>query len=232
MNWEFRANSLAELAAIEHSVLKSKREATVVEQWQLTQLLKALGRAELLNFPVHARHTPECVPDFQLSLAGMPIGVEATRIAVADVEHARALQQNGFNQTLSISSLYQKQAKPRSRSQVLQEAFVYPAEYVGISVADHERIWMEEAEKSLSTKTAALQSANFVHGSEDWLVLWDRIGTTDWQFQKRKAAVEELLQKYWHQCWFSRVFLQDEYFRWQLMFTKTQSILLGATASI
>ena len=226
MGWQFKANSHADLAGIEGSP-RTRSEKIAAEQWQVIRLVQGLSRANRLQFPLDIMHTSESVPDFRLSVAGRLIGVETTRLAVADVEHARSLQSDGFNRTLSISSLYREGAQRRSRQRVIEEGFLTQIEDFGVSPEEHDRIWSRTLGETLIKKTAALARANFDHGHEDWLVLWDKVGTPDWQLEGRLETVRQTLQGYWVPSWFSRVFLQGQYFPWQVMFSKDELVYLG-----
>jgi hypothetical protein len=61
----------------------------------------------------------------------------------------------------------------------------------------------------LDEKTAAFQRDQFEHGNEDWLMLWDRIGTDEFEIKPRIEAVKNLLVSHWKPNWYSRVFIQQ-----------------------
>jgi hypothetical protein len=164
-------------------------------------------------------HTgPTGIPDFQLISGNRRIAVEAAKIAVQDVEHARALQRRGLNRTLSISSLYRQQPEARSRAEVINEAFRIPAEHFPVPLEEYRQRWMDEATIQLNEKTAALLSGRFNRGDENWLLLWDRIGAPDWETDARIRQFNSLLQSFWELDWYSRVFLQGRDFQWLAMF--------------
>ena len=193
----------------------------------MTRLIESLARTIVLRYPVSVRHTGiNAVPDFQLATGARRIAVEITKVAVPDVEHARALQRKGMNRTLAISSLYRKEKKPRRKQQVIAEGFATPAFVFPVSLAEHDQIWIQEAEASLTAKSAVIARSDFLRGDENWLLLWDHIGTADWELKTRQSTFANLLASYWREGWFSRVFLQDHDFFWQAMFTPTESALL------
>lgn len=227
MEWDFTAHAPTELASIRQSLFNASKQNVLDEQVQMTRLLESLARTSFLQYPVRVRHTGEKgVPDFQMDSGTRRISVEITKIAVADVEHARALQQRGLNRTLAISSLYQKKDAPRRKKDVISEGFLLPSMSFPVSIEEHNRIWLEQAETSLLAKSAVIAREDFAHGDEDWLLLWDRIGTSEWELDTRREALTRLLERYWKPGWFSCVFLQDHHFFWQMMFTPPGSTLL------
>jgi hypothetical protein len=227
MNWQFTARSPAELAKIGKALFNASKQNVLDEQVQMTRLLESLARTEILHYPIRVCHTGiNSVPDFQLESGGRRIGVEITKVAVPDVEHARALQNKGLNSTLGISSLYRKENKPRRKEKIIAEGFGIPTFVFPVSLDEHDTIWIEAAEASLTTKSAVIARPDFQRGDENWLVLWDRIATADWELGARQATFAGLLCIYWKPGWFSHVFLQDCDFFWQAMFTPSESTLL------
>ncbi len=230
MNWEFMANTAAEMARVRQSLPDRAPPKIAYELLQMANLLEGLASAAMLDFPMSVAHQGEtAVPDFRLDSNGCSIGVEVAMVAVGDVEHARALQQKNSLGTLSISSLYRKRTRPRRKAEVIAEGFLTPAEVFPVSVDEHDRIWAESVKCELEDKTAILAGADFNHGNNDWLVLWDRVGTSDWKVDQRRNTMIQLLVGYWNPGWFSHVFLQDTYFNWLMVFTAQQNLLLRGT---
>lgn len=220
MDWNFIANNPDELASIGNALFTASKLKHLDEQVQMTRLLEAVPVSSILQFPVRVRHSGEKeVPDFQLESGGRRIAVELAKVAVQDVEHARGLQRTGLNRTLGISSLYRKQPKPRSKDEVVAEGFLIPAMVFPVSIEEHEQVWCDELAAQLRDKTSTLHGSQFVHGDEDWLLLWDRIGTADYEVAARTQTVANMLAPWWKTCWFSRVFIQDAHFFWLLAFT-------------
>lgn len=232
MALDFSAHTPAELANIRQSLFTASKQNALDEQVQMTRLLESLAHTQVLQYPTRVRHTGNnSVPDFQMESGTRLISVEITKIAIADVEHARALQHRGLNQTLAISSLYQKKDAPRRKQEVITEGFLTPSMSFPVSVEEHNRIWLEEAQASLVAKSVVIARDDFKHGDEDWLLLWDRIGTSEWELAMRRQSVARLLERYWKPRWFSCVFLQDHHFFWQAMFTPTGSTMLPSHRS-
>src|SRR2546425_9498485 len=120
MNWNFIANTPVELASIGHALFNATKQKFLDEQLQMTRLLEALSSSTIVRFPVRVRHTGEDgVPDFRVKFGQRRISTELAKIAVQDVEHARGLQRKRLNRTVSLSSLYRKGPKPRTKGQVI-----------------------------------------------------------------------------------------------------------------
>ncbi len=227
MNWQFIALNSSKLASIGTALFKATSQNVLDEQVQMTRLLESLARTQILKYPVSVIHSgTNSVPDFQLEAGPSRISVEITKIAVPDVEHARALQNRGMNRTLAISSLYRKEIKPRRKEKVIAEGFGTPTFVFPVSVDEHNKIWIEAAEASLKAKSAVIARSDFQRRDENWLLLWDRIGTADWELKARQNVLASLLSHYWKPDWFSCVILQDGDFFWQAMFNPKESVLL------
>jgi len=73
-----------------------------------------------------------------------------------------------------------------------------------------------------------LARQGFAHSDEDWLVLGDLAGIDRSEFEARRDDLAQLLGPFWNADWFSSVFVQDAYFRWQAMFGRGGVELLPA----
>jgi len=231
MNWDFEARTPEELSnGIKPALLNGKvRSKTLAnEKIQMVHLLRGLAATSILQYPVCVRHTSDKIPDFQLMVGGRCIGAELTKIKFQDVEHGRALQVCGIRGTLSVSSLSPSVDGPRKKPEIIQDGFGMPAMIFPISADEEERIWMEQARRSLEAKTGRMLSEDFVHGEEDWLVLVDTVGEVPEESLARGVALSRLLAEFWKSGWFSRVFLQDNFYRWQMMFTHDGFTVLPA----
>lgn len=232
MDWSFTANTSTELAHIGKALFNASKQKHLDEQMQMARLLEALSTTPVLQYPVRVRHTGETgTPDFQLESGGQRIGAEVSKIAVQDVEHARGLQGKELKGTLAISSLYQTQSKPRTKDEVIAEGFITPSFVSPVTVAEYNSIWLNAVTAELEDKTIVLQSGHFDRGVEDWLVLWDRIGTAEDEVEQRIESVCSILASRWKLGWYSHVFLQDESFRWSVMFTSSGHLLFDSSGS-
>jgi len=230
MTWDFIAKTAQELAEIGEALLKARNQKDLDEQVQMTRLLEAVAMTSILKFPVRVRHTGSSeVPDFQLESDAVQIAAELAKIAVQDVEHAHALQHKEVNRPLSISSLYRKQTKPRTKSEVIAESLLPQTLLYPVSIDEHSQRWHDEAAAQLQEKTTVLKSNRFRHGDQNWLVLWDRIGIADWQVKTRLRSFRGLLVPFWRPNWYSVVFLQEKRFRWLAIFTSKRHDLVPAS---
>ncbi len=232
MDWNFTANTPTELAHIGKALFNASKQKHLDEQVQMTRLLEALSTSPVLQFPVRIRHTGENgTPDFQLESGGQRIGAEVSKIAVQDVEHARGLQGKEMKGTLAISTLYRMQSKPRTKDEVIAEGFLTPSFVFPVTVAEYNSIWLNAVTAELEDKSMVLQRDHFDHGVEDWLVLWDRIGTSEDEIKQRIESVRDILASRWKPDWYSHVFLQDKIFRWSVMFTSSGHLLFDSSGS-
>ena len=224
MNLDFSAADPNDLSnGIDGALLNGRfAKRVAIERLQMARLLKCLARTTMLEYPLGIRHTTERVPDFQLFSGKKRIAVELTRIKFQDLEHGRALQAQGIKSTLSVSSLYPKSGGPRKKSAVIKDGFCMPAMIFPVSSEEQEGAWIAQARESLIAKTAVAAKGNFVHGDEDWLVLLDPVGKL-LDIESRGNGFSQLLRDFWGRGWFSRVFVQDIFFRWQVAFSKEES---------
>lgn len=201
-------------------------KSVAMEKMQMKHLLEALARTSIPQYPVRVRHTTDQVPDFQLLFRDRRIAAELTRIKFQDVEHGRALQEQGMKETLVISNLLPRQEGPRKKPVVVQEGFGPSQMLFSPSVAEEDDIWRQQAKDTLNSKSRVIARNDFAHGDEDWLVLVDTMGAELFESQNRQDTLAELLSGFWKPGWFSHAFLQDNYFRWHMMFTRHESTVL------
>jgi hypothetical protein len=131
-----------------------------------------------------------------------------------------------INRTLMVTPFIRQDDARMTRAEVLSNGFLVPALPTGPTLEEEHQIWVERVGHEIQDKAAILAGGDFLHGDEDWLVLWDRLGTADWQVEGRAQAIEKRLAPIGKPGWFSRVFIQEEFFEWQLMFTP------GATVNL
>jgi len=227
MNHEFTASTPTELrTGIAPALLRGRvLKRIAIEKLQMTRLLEALARTSILQYPVQVKHTTELVPDFQLITGKRRVSVELTRVKFQDVEHGRALQERGLKRTLSISSLYPRHEGPRNKQDVIDDGFGVPTFVFPSLPEDDERLWLNQAKGSLNAKTKVLARKDYIRGDENWLVLLDPVGVHS-NLQTRMENFSLLLTEFWSTEWFSRVFLQGNYFEWHMTFTPGESAVL------
>jgi len=210
MKWDFTAGSPEQLAKVGRKLFTATKQKFLDEQLQMTRFLEAMSLSSMLEFPVQVRHTGEnAVPDFQIESGERRIAIELAKITVQDMEHALGLQRNGVKRTVHISSLYRQKSEPRTKDEVIKEGFSIPTWTFGVSPKELNEIWIKEVATQLDKKTAVLQGNQFERGDENWLVLWDRIETGEFEIKSRIEAVKSLLASRWKSDWYSRVFIQQ-----------------------
>ena len=210
MNWDFTAYSPDELAKIDNKLLNASRQTFLAQQWQMSRFLEVMSSSSIFQFPVRVRHTgTKGVPDFQVESGGRRVAIELAMISTQDLECGRALQRGRVKRAMDTTNLLRKKTKPRTEDEIFADAFAHPTRIFGLSAEERQKIWVEEATTQLNEKTAVLKRKQFEHGHEDWLVLWDRIGTRESEIKSRIAIITGLLASRWKPGWYSRVFVQQ-----------------------
>jgi hypothetical protein len=223
---DFEANTPDELAKNVRTALMTGCVTEIIarERQQMMHLLESLALTSILEYPLRVRHTSERVPDFQLVAGTRRIGVELTRVGFQDIEHARKLQQT-VKSTLMTSNLYPVPTGPRKKQEVIAKGFGIPQMVFPPTQSEEQEVWINQANETLEKKTLAIARADFVRGDENWLVIVDPL----WSYQpetRHENGFAELLKNYWKTNWFSRVFLQDDFFHWQMAFSPAESRVL------
>ena len=222
MNCDFAANTPDELAKIGSKLVKARRSGLRYEQWQMSRFLEAMS-SSIFKFPVCVRHTGvNGVPDFQIESDGRRIAIELAMISTQDLERGRGLQRGKVKCAMDTASLLRKKMKPRTEDEIIADAFARPTWKFGLPAEERQKIWVEETTTQLNKKTSVVHGRQFEHGHEDWLVLWDRIGTRESEIKSRIMVLTGLLAPRWKRGWYSRVFIQQTE-RWPFLaiFTKT-----------
>jgi len=207
--WDFIANSPEELANIGKKLLKASKRKFIEEQWQMSRFLEVMSSSSIFKFPLRVRHTGvKRVPDFQVESGEQRIAIELARISTQDLERGRFLQSR-VKRTMDVTTLLREKSKPRIEDEIIATAFPTPTFVFGLSSVEQQKIWVEQVTTQLNEKTATRQGEKFEHGDEDWLVLWDRIGTDESEIKSRMQAVKGLLASRWKPDWYSHVFIQQ-----------------------
>lgn len=222
MEWElqtdFEANSPQEFRKFIDAFLPSHgRETPIVERLQMARLLESLFGNGQLVFPLKLRHASELTPEFQLNLDGRRIAVEATRIALRNVEQARTLQSTRGLGVLSTAPFYDDELPILEDEEIVKKGFTTPALFYPPTVADSKKSWWKRFEERLTKKTRQREKAHFQHGDEDWLLLWDGLPLDFWHTKVRTRELKEFLRDYWKSDWFTKLFIQHHHFEWLMV---------------
>ncbi len=215
MEWDYKAESAKALSGIRHQLLKGPTQKALDEQLQLTRLLESLAQHAILKYPVRVKHTHSARPDFQLLVGEQRISLEASKIASPNYGHAASLQHQGLHAVL-MDSEFLRPGQPRlPRKEVIQKGFIIPQMVYPPSAQEIDAAWWEHFQRVVEGKLKKLSEDDFQHGDEDWLVLWDRLGTDDWQMEDRLPKVRAWLAPIWNRRHgFSRIFIQEQDFAW------------------
>lgn len=227
MTWDFTAESPETLAAIGRHLLKGRTQKALDEQLQLTRLIETLAPQSILRYPVRVKHMHTARPDFHLEVGDRHISIEASNIASPNYEHAASLQRRGLRAVL-MSREFLRPGQPRlTKQEVIQKGFVIPQMVYPPSVQEVDSAWWEHFQRVVEGKLKKLPDDDFQHGDEDWLLLWDRLGTQDWQIEGRLPRLQTWLAPIWRRRHsFSRIFIQAEDFSWTASLSQNHSGLL------
>jgi len=227
MDWDHTWQSAEDLARSSEKILKGPTQKALDEQLQLARLLEALAGHRILRYPVRVRHSHEARPDFQLLVGDRRISVEASKIASPNYEHAASVQRQGL-QAVLMSGEFLRPGQPRlPRKEVIEKGFFIPQMVYPPSLAEVDAACWEHFHRVVEGKVKRLSEDGFQHGQEDWLVLWDRLGTQDWQIEARLPRVRSWLAPIWRQAHsFSRIFIQAQHFHWIASLSHEHSGLL------
>jgi hypothetical protein len=222
MNWEaktdFEANSAEEFPLLLDSFLPSQgRETPIVERLQMTRLLEALFKNDQLAFPLKLNHQSDLTPEFRVNLSGKRVAVEATRIALRNVEQARTLQSTRGLGVLSTAPFYDEGLPVLEDDEIVRQGFTTPALFYPPTLADSKKTWWKRFEERLTKKTLQRSKTHFIHGDEDWLLLWDGLPLDFWSTDARVIELRNFLSDYWKNDWFTRVFIQHHRFDWLMV---------------
>lgn len=123
------------------------------------------------------------------------------------------------NWTLMPNRFLGTERRPMRRPEVFNTGFMLGQEERGLALLEEHVVWLLTALCEVRDKTERLEAGAFRRSEENWLVLWDRLGSAEWQMESRMAGLSNFLAGCWTPDWFSRVFVQAEHFEWQAMLT-------------
>jgi hypothetical protein len=221
---DFAANSYAQFKTEKDAFLQpSTSKKSARERKSLIQLLESLVPNGEIEFPLTIRQRE--APDFEIHSGGNRFSVEATLLTSPNLEHARALQMQGFGRTLHVSEFLRDEPK-LGKAEVAQRAFAVQALDYGNSVSDREHFWRQQFDEILRKKSAIQSKPNFLHGNEDWLLVWDQTRADAQRMKQRFPDLKDRLSSHWKPGWFTRVFVQDEHFGWLVTCSRSSIVLL------
>lgn len=233
MKWDFTAECSETLAAIGNSLLQGPTQKALDEQLQLTRLLERLAQHIILQFPVRVKHTHTARPDFQLELGERRISIEASKITSLNFEHALSLQRRGCHSVLMTGEFLRTAQSRLRREEVIQKAFIIPQMPYLPSAQEDDADWCECFQKVVTRKVKKLCEDDFQHGDEDWLILWDRLGTDVWRMKERLPHLHSLCAPIWARSVnFKRIFIEAENFSWLASLSRNQCDLITYTPGI
>jgi len=214
MNETVKAHSPDEVAAkFGYSFYTGTTQPELDERVQLGKLLLVAAETPLLRYPLEVTHTRDRKPDFRLAMGSTFVGVEATKVANERLEQARVLHRERGLGTICISSYLKEPSERRTREQDFKDSFLMSSFVMGNTIEDEDEFWIKQAEKILRRKADIFRRSNFERQQENWLLLWDKLRSSDWDLQRRIPMLSALLQEFWGHDWFSKVILEQNQFQ-------------------
>ena len=213
MNTTVKAQSADEVESkFGYDFFIGNTQSELDERVQLGKFLMAASRASLLQYPLEVTPTRDRKPDFQLFLGGKTISAEATKIANKELEWARGLQRRSKLGTMYVTPFLKPATEKRDRAGVLNEGFATPAFVIGNTAEEEDAFWLKQAEDMLRRKTEIFRRPDFERRQENWLLLWDKLRSSDSDLERRVPILSELLREFWGSTWFDKVIVEHEFF--------------------
>jgi len=182
------------------------------ERLQLGKFLEAVAHTKLLKYPLEVTHVRNQRPDFELVLGKTQVGVEVTKIANEELESARSLQRKKHLGTLSTTPFLRKPDSATSRHERVNSAFTTPSVLFSNDAADEDSFWLEKALEMVERKRRHLCQSDYGRGEENWLLLWDKLSSTEVELRQRVAQLEDALWLEWKSTFFTRLVVEQAQF--------------------
>ena len=182
------------------------------ERVQLGKFLEAAAHTELLQYPLEVTHVRNQRPDFKLILGKTQIGVEATKVANEELESARSLQRRRRMGTLSVTPFLRRPDPAASRRERVIAALTTPSMLFPNDIADEDSFWLETALAIIKRKHRHLNKPDYCRGKENWLLIWDKLSSTENELSRRVARLEDVLCMEWKEDFFTKLIVEQAHF--------------------
>lgn len=203
------------------------------ERVQLGRFLVAAAFADFLCFPLEVTHTRDRRPDFVVNNGGTLVGVEVTKVANEELEWARSLQRKHKLGTMTLTPFLKGREEKRKRPDVLEHAFVTPTHVFGGSQEEEDEFWVAAAKKIVLRKTAILNSPDSGRQTENWLLIWDKLGSSASDLERRVMLLQPWLLEMWKPDWFTKLIFQENYSsNFVVLSQDTEPRLLGTVSQL
>ena len=106
----------------------------------------------------------------------------------------------------------------RKRADILSDGFLLP-QFVFGSTEEDDTSWLEQAESIVQRKTKNLSRPDFDRQEENWLLLWDKLSSSQFDLHRLVPKFSALLKKFWGAEWFNKVILEQTYFQCFIVFS-------------
>lgn len=209
----FKAESQQALGDGFKQLLSGPTQKALNEQRQLANLLAKLSQRGFINYPVTVKHSDR--PDFQVLFGNRQISIEASKLTTVNLEYAASMQRSGLNAVLTSTELLRAGHQLMPRDEVVRKGFCIAQNSIPPTFLESDSLWCEQFKIVTSRKMAILSAGGYQCGDENWLLLWDKIGTPRWRIERRLTHLQEwaasIRKPNKH---FDQILIQAEDFAW------------------
>ncbi len=183
---------------------------------QLCDFLKSCCHTALLNYPLSIWRDRDVggVPDFTFEMPHGLAAVELTRLSGNQLEKSRCDQANGAREgkqlgARAVTSLQVSDSK-RTLVQRRAETLIPSADTLFVPWQEVEDAWLACVIGQIDTKTRSMARPRYRVGDEGWLLLEDRLSSSQAEMERRLPCLRDALETYWSndRRTFQKVFLQ------------------------
>ena len=183
---------------------------------QLSDFLKACVSRTVLDYPLSILRDSDVggLPDFTFVMPSRAVGVELTTVSANQLEKSRVDQSKaGVDEpqlgARAVASLKVDDRK-RTLAQRRSETLIPTPEVLLLPWLQVEDAWLSNVLGKIGDKTKKMARPQYRLGDEGWLLLDDRISTSEAELKSRLPNLRDALEIYWRNYAraFQRVFLQ------------------------
>lgn len=176
-----------------HSLRKKE-----VENRCMLRLLTTLGRHGEFQFPIEIIADRER-PDFEWANFEIRVGIEITKATTELYERANAVREKSYpNAWLELNHFKWDASKKTNDEiskilEISQNEFTAPAIYG--NYIEHE--WVKGMEQRLTEKTQKLNKTKFDKFDKNWLLIFDNLKSTNFNYEIAINEFVHALKNYW-----------------------------------
>lgn len=176
-----------------HALPKKKAEKLC-----MLRLLSTLGRYGELQFPIEIIVERER-PDFECSFCASPVGIEVTKATTELYERAYAVREKSYPNAWLELNHFKWGATNKTNDEISKileishNKFTAPAIYG--NYIEHQ--WAKGMEQCLTEKNKKLNEAEFDKFDKNWLLIFDNLKSTNFNYEIAINKLVHTLRNYW-----------------------------------